>query len=293
MKRVALSALQAFERTVRFGSQRAAAEALGVTPTAVSHAVRQLEARYGVVLLRPDGRGVRPTALGERLGARLHAAFDEIDDALDELSQAETKATVSVTPGFAALWLAPRLARAAALGRPVSMRIDATVVRTDPDRRHGPDMAVRYAAAADGERLAEESFLAFESPSMTAWREPSPVFFETRWRHDIGPAPTWRNWFDAAGTAMPDGARVVVFDDEHLAVQSALAGAGRVLASSVLAADLARTGLLRAWRPQVRLAGLSYWLITPKTRRLPRGAETVRAALRDWFSEDRGQVGAS
>jgi LysR family glycine cleavage system transcriptional activator len=64
-----LRALQAFNAVARAGSVVAAAEDLAVTPSAVSHLVRQLERRLGVALFTRKGRGLAPTLDGERLAA--------------------------------------------------------------------------------------------------------------------------------------------------------------------------------------------------------------------------------
>lgn len=285
MKRIGLPALQAFERTVREGSQKAAAEALGVTPAAVSHAIRTLETRYGVALLEADGRGVRATLAGARLATRLRGAFETIDESLADLTAQEIVPSVSVTPGFAALWLAPRLARASARGEEIAMRIDARTACADPDQPGGPDFAVRYAHACEGERLTSESFMAYESALAPGAQTPTTLI-ETRWRAGSARSPGWADWCAAAGEPLPPDARLIHFDDEHLAVQSALAGAGRVLVSTVLASNLESVGLLRPWRPEIRLPGQSYWLVEPKTRRLSTPARKAREAVRRWVRGD-------
>ncbi|NWC92801.1 MULTISPECIES: LysR family transcriptional regulator [unclassified Pseudomonas] len=63
-----------------------AAARLGVTPTAVSHAIKTLETRTGVVLFQRTTRRVALTEAGMTLYARLRPAAGEIDDALAALS---------------------------------------------------------------------------------------------------------------------------------------------------------------------------------------------------------------
>src|ERR671916_852402 len=63
-----------------------AAKRLGVSPSAVSHAMRALEERLGVRLLLRTTRSVAPTEAGEQLLARLRPALTEVGDALDEIS---------------------------------------------------------------------------------------------------------------------------------------------------------------------------------------------------------------
>jgi DNA-binding transcriptional LysR family regulator len=68
-------------------SFRAAASRLGVTPSALSHSMRQLEERLGVRLLNRTTRSVSLTDAGTRLFERLRPAIDQVADALEELNQ--------------------------------------------------------------------------------------------------------------------------------------------------------------------------------------------------------------
>ena len=80
-----LAALEAFLSVARLGSFRAAATARGVTPSAFSHAMRNLEARLGARLFHRTSRSVRLTDTGERLLARLAPALGEIEEAVAAL----------------------------------------------------------------------------------------------------------------------------------------------------------------------------------------------------------------
>lgn len=59
---------------------------LGLTPSALSHALRALENRLGVRLFNRTTRSVALTEAGERLYTRLRPAFRDIDDALEDLN---------------------------------------------------------------------------------------------------------------------------------------------------------------------------------------------------------------
>jgi DNA-binding transcriptional LysR family regulator len=63
-----------------------AAKRLGVSPSAISHAMRGLEERLGVRLLARTTRSVAPTEAGEQLLARLRPALTEVRDALGQIS---------------------------------------------------------------------------------------------------------------------------------------------------------------------------------------------------------------
>lgn len=80
------SGLAEFLAVARHASFRAAAAELGVTPAAVSQAIRALETRTGLVLFQRTTRRVRLTEAGESLLARVRPAAAEIADAFQALT---------------------------------------------------------------------------------------------------------------------------------------------------------------------------------------------------------------
>src|SRR5262245_14019593 len=104
-----LNAVRAFGTTARLGSLKAAAAALGVTASAVSHQVRQLEEEIGKRLFIRRNNGIELTREGHRL-------FEEVGPALRKIARAaeairlDTKVVaLNVTNAFALIWLIPRL----------------------------------------------------------------------------------------------------------------------------------------------------------------------------------------
>ena len=87
MSRGNLGDLAAFVVIADNLSFRAAAARLGVTPSALSHTMRQLEERIGVRLLHRTTRSVSPTDAGLRLLERLRPAIEQIDGALENLNE--------------------------------------------------------------------------------------------------------------------------------------------------------------------------------------------------------------
>lgn len=85
MRRDDWSALVTFAAIAEAGSLTKAAAALGVSPSALSHAMRSMEARLGVRLLNRSTRSIAPTEAGERLLARLQPAMAEVRGALADL----------------------------------------------------------------------------------------------------------------------------------------------------------------------------------------------------------------
>src|SRR6266436_5579346 len=87
MDRGDLGNLTAFVAVADQRSFRAAASQLGVTPSALSHSMRQLEERLGVRLLHRTTRSVSVTDAGLRLLDRLRPAISQIAGALEDLNQ--------------------------------------------------------------------------------------------------------------------------------------------------------------------------------------------------------------
>jgi hypothetical protein len=75
-----------FLAIARHKSFRRAADQLGCTPSALSHALRNVEERLKVRLLNRTTRSVALTEAGERLVERLTPAFRDISDAFDDLN---------------------------------------------------------------------------------------------------------------------------------------------------------------------------------------------------------------
>src|SRR6201994_4420393 len=78
--------LNSFLAVARHKSFRKAADELGCTPSALSHALRNIEERLKVRLVNRTTRSVALTEAGERLVDRLTPAFRDIADALDDLN---------------------------------------------------------------------------------------------------------------------------------------------------------------------------------------------------------------
>src|ERR1700747_3467732 len=84
--RIDPSDLAIFLAIARHRSFRAAATDLGGSPSALSHALRNIEERLDLRLINRTTRSVALTEAGERLFARISPAFRDIDDALEDLN---------------------------------------------------------------------------------------------------------------------------------------------------------------------------------------------------------------
>ena len=86
--------LKAFAAVVERASFTQAANHLGLSPSALSQTIRQLEARLGVRLLNRTTRSVAPTAAGSRLHQRIAPMILEMDAAVAEVGRASCRERV-------------------------------------------------------------------------------------------------------------------------------------------------------------------------------------------------------
>src|ERR671920_1429571 len=105
----------AFLAVARERSFTRAAAKLGVSQSALSHTIRELEARLGLRLLARTTRSVSPTEAGERLLHTVGPRFEEIEAELEALSELREKPAgtirITATEYAADAILLPKLAK--------------------------------------------------------------------------------------------------------------------------------------------------------------------------------------
>ena len=198
-----LDPLVAFEAAARHLSFTHAADELALTQSAVSRQIQALESSLGVALFQRLHRALALTDAGLELSAATTSALQQLHNVAERVGARPGRRTVVVTttPGFAGLWLIPRLGAFTAQQPGVDVRISATYVLADLER-DGVDIAVRYcaevAAGADSVKLFGESVMPLCSPKLLAdasrgrGRPPAPPPHQRRARTPPRRAPTRR-----------------------------------------------------------------------------------------------------
>ncbi|RYJ01679.1 MAG: LysR family transcriptional regulator [Acetobacteraceae bacterium] len=178
MPRADLSDLQAFRAVAAARSFTRAAAQLGISPSALSQALRALEARLGVRLLTRTTRSVAPTEAGERLLGGLGPAFDQIDGALAAITAFREKPAgrIRITAGEHAahtvLW--PALERLLPEYPDITVEIDSDNTLTDI-------VAGRYDAGVRlGEQVAKDMVAVRIGPDLRMAVVGAPVYVDAR-----------------------------------------------------------------------------------------------------------------
>src|ERR1700742_3696103 len=168
-----LNALKAFEATGRLSSVTAAADALAVTPSAISRQVRQLEEDLDLQLFRRSRTGLVLTDAGTALLAGLTDGFQRIALAVDVVRPRPESPviTVSMLSTFAMRWLLPRLGGFNEAHPDIEVRLSTSVELVDL-ARGDIDCAIRFGRGdwpgLIADRLFTERLTAVCSPALLA-----------------------------------------------------------------------------------------------------------------------------
>ena len=178
MPRSHINDLLAFLAVARERSFTRAAAKLGVSQSALSHAMRGLEAKLGLRLLNRTTRSVSPTEAGERLLQRIGPHFAEIESELASLSELRDRPAGTIritTTGHAVetvLW--PKLAKL--LPRYPDIRIELAT-----DDALTDIVAERYDAGVRmGEQVAKDMIAVRIGPDLRMAVVGAPSYFSTR-----------------------------------------------------------------------------------------------------------------
>jgi DNA-binding transcriptional LysR family regulator len=297
MRRGELADLTAFVAVADHLSFRAAAAQLRVTPSALSHTMRQLEDRLGTRLLNRTTRSVSLTAAGNRLLQRLHPAIDQISTALEDLDRERGRPSgllrlTIAQPAFAAvvqLWgrfLAtyPEIELELQVeSEPVdivSKGFDAGIRQRD---RIPSDMvAVRIMEPFKIAVVGSPHYLALRRPPRTPDDLAAHSCVQYRVAADA-PLFKWPFKRDGRSRSIAVNGRVIV-NNADLALRAAVDGLGLAYTMEALALPFLRTGqlvrVLDDWSPM--LEGL--FLYYPGHRQVP---PALRAFI-DMYRATRG-----
>jgi LysR family transcriptional regulator, glycine cleavage system transcriptional activator len=282
--RLPLNALRVFEAVatrLNFGD---AAEALHVTPAAVSQQVKALEDYLQTPLLRRNGRGVQLTLEGTRLLPGLRRGLDELESALQQVRRERESGTVNVTmlSSFLQKWLTPRLANLHAHHPEIDFRIHTSSEIVDfarTDFHAGIRLGQGTYPGLHSEKLMDEYMVAVAAPEVLAKHGPIPEAHElSRLPLLHGDEIDWADW--CAGNTEPlTKLRGAYLDDSMGLLTAVVEGLGYGIIRWSLAACELQAGRLALASQQVLRHRNSYYFVCPEGYL----AMPKVAALRGWL----------
>ena len=290
-----ISELTAFIAIAEQGSFRAAALRLGVSPSALSHALRHLEARLNVRLFNRTTRSVALTEAGEKLLRRVAPAMADLSEAMDEVASAVNRPSGSirisaaeagakplirhVLPGFLAKYpdihvefvVDTRFVDIVADGYDAGIRVHDDVPRDMVAVRFGPEM--RFAAVASPAYLAAHGTPA--TPEELARHQC------IRFRFASGTLYRW-NLERGGKNVNIDVAGPMTLGNTTLMIEAALGGIGIAWVHSYHASEHVAAGrlvqVLEEWSPAMP----GFCLYYPANRHPPIALRLLTEAIREW-----------
>jgi LysR family transcriptional regulator of beta-lactamase len=263
-----LNALRAFEAAARHQNLTRAAAELFVSQAALSHQIKSLETRLGVVLFHRLPRGVALTDEAAALYPVLNDCFERIGATLERFAQGRYRHTLSVgvVATFATGWLLPRLAAFSTAHPDIELRLNTHNNRIDL-AGEGLELAIRFGEGDWQGQVAtpvlETPFSPLCAPGVAArLREPADLARTTLLR--TYRSDEWSRWWKSVGLPAQE-ARGPVFDSSLALASAAAAGAGvALLPLRLFEQDLASERLVQPFKATVDLGG--YWLTRLRSR---------------------------
>jgi LysR family glycine cleavage system transcriptional activator len=281
-----LRSVAVFVAAGRALSFTAAARMLGLTPSAVSRRIRELEQDLAVALFRRFNRRLELTAAGARYLEATGAAIDTIERESRALRprRRQTVLRLSVLQSFASLWLVPRLADFKRQRPDLDVEFETSTEMIDlADDRF--DAAIRF---GDGhwpeliaERLFETQVFPVAAPGLLRRGAISPAALDRTVLLDIVQAPDlWTQYLAGVGLVGYRPRQRRSFDNAQVMFEAAANGLGLALAAGQLvAAPLAAGRLVRPFSNPAVALRQSYYLVYRKERRDLPALRALRQAL--------------
>jgi len=286
-----MTALISFEAAARHRSFKLAAVEINVTPAAVSHQIKALEADLGCALFTRQHRGVELTEKGAFLLVALQRGFEIISASVAQLRNVpqSVDVTIRATTAVSALWLTPKLT-AFWKSHPT---ISVAQIVNDVSLPGGPavgsaggrdDLSIGYMEPGSSEGwniLFRDRILALGTPAFAhkyGIRAAQDLIRAplVHLSGDENPWTGWADWFATLGLSAP-AQRGFFVNNHMIALQTAEDDVGAVLAWEGLMQGVLRRGSL------INLVPESIPSKTPFCLRVRPGLSGKARLFADWL----------
>jgi LysR family glycine cleavage system transcriptional activator len=277
--------LRAFCIAARHRSFKAAADELSLTPSAVSHQMKELEAVLGVRLFERKTRALGLTTAGHTLLDEIAPLLDTMDRSLAQFARRNRRRNVRVRlpPFFASELFVPRLESFFALHPGIDIQVD-TVDPWPSEHPLSADVSIVLtntkpqgvkAVRLFPVTLAAVCARGFAASVARLGRE---AFRETALIVQKARPFAWSNWANELGLDTPEPRNIIELDTMFSVVRAAERGIGIALVPEILCDAWFRSGaLVRLFSLQLETDD-AYFLVS----RLKDADKPEVTAITDW-----------
>ena len=279
-------ALTALSLLASLGSLTEAADSLGVTRSALSHRIADLEIRLGVALVRKTGRRLALTEDGESLLASMGDALERIEAAVQPFRRHRGQIRLTTVATFASHWLIPRVAEFQARHPRIDVAIFTTTRPVDL-RKEDIDCAIRHGRGAwkglSSTLLFRETLMPIATAAVadrirasTKLGWPGIALIRARSRF-----MDWSHWEKVDRALAKRAAKWLTVETRAQALDAAVAGAGIALMDMAYIGEHVAAGrLVPLAQHPLQLQTGYYFVHAPDARNIH-----LLTLLRDWAAE--------
>jgi LysR family glycine cleavage system transcriptional activator len=282
--------LRAFCVAARHRSFKVAAAELFLTPSAVSHQMKELETMLGMRLFERKTRALELTTAGHRLLEEVEPLLEALDRSLTQFARHHGRQTLRVRlPAlFANELFIPRLAEFCEANPLIDVQLDTR----DPRPASHPATADISILLADSPPQGLKSVRLFSCPFTAVCARKHAGVVARLGREVFGTLPlivdrtrpfAWSSWADAVGLDTPEPKQVIEFDTMIAVVRAAERGVGIALVPTLLVESWMRSGaLVQVFAVELATNDAYYLVSRPKDIERPAVRELTRWAVEQY-----------
>ena len=282
--RMPLGALRVFEAVATHLNFSAAAEALNVTPAAVSQQIKSLESYVQVPLFRRNGRRVEITEEGIELLPAVRSGLDKLESAVHLMKQRGRSGPLQITllTSFLQIWLVPRIRSFRRKHPDIELRFHTSSELVDFSRTP-IHVGIRFGRGnypnLHTEKLLDDWIVPVGTPQLIKQHGMIERGADlSRYPLLEGDDPSWRIWQKTA-EEIAWQSRPPTIDDTAGLMVAAEEGLGFALARWTMVARSLQKGTLKMASREALPYGSAYYFVCPqKYLTLPKVAR-----FRDWL----------
>ncbi|MCW8877825.1 MAG: LysR substrate-binding domain-containing protein [Kangiellaceae bacterium] len=289
-----LTCLQVFNAIVEEGSFSKASERLGLTQSAVSHRVKQLEDIVGVTLINRTTRYMKVSDAGQRLYNQSRLNLVELERTLSSLgSMSESPLSLTIISSLATKWLLPKLHNYNQHypAQPLSVLSDDKIIDLNYE---GVDAAIRLTNVVDPSLhmsfICDEWVFPVASKSLIKSNnliEQPKRLLDFPLMLDVvaekgNDESSWKGWLKNQGVDLPVNQSVQNFNRTDMALQASVAGQGIAIArASLVETDMLEMQLFQQVGRAIKMK-YSYYFVCPHAK----AEHPVIVNLREWVTKE-------